>query len=213
MAASNVEQAHNFVSGLVHSVTTSPLNVFLTAICIGLLYLIIKNTAQDKKDTKSEARKVLKPLPKGDMTLAELRKYDGRNEERVLLSVNREIYDVSKGTRFYGPDGPYASLAGRDATRALASFSVDAVKDEWDDYSDLSVSQMNTVAEWIEQFKEKYDYVGKLVKTDAEKSTPVDAADEEDDDEVDGREGEQAQQQQRQRQNFEPLDIESKKEE
>lgn len=172
----------NFVSGIVHSVTESPLNIFLTAICIGLVYLIYKSRAHDKSDKQNELRKPLEPFPKGDMTLAELKNYDGKGEDgRVLLAVNREIYDVTKGSRFYGPEGPYANLAGRDATRALALFAVDAVKDEWDDYSDLLVSQMNTVAEWLEQFKEKYDYVGKLVKTEAEKSTPVDAADEEPD--------------------------------
>lgn len=179
MAAPNSDSpTTNLLSGIVHSVTASPLNVFLTAICIGLVYLIYKSATPDKKDTKSEARKVLKPFPKGDMTLEELKMFDGRNEDgRVLLAVNRQVYDVTKGWRFYGPDGPYAPLAGRDATRALASFAVDAVKDEWDDYSDLKTSQMNTVAEWIEQFKEKYDYVGKLVKTEAEKSTPPPADD------------------------------------
>lgn len=173
----------NFISALVHSVTSSPLNVFLTAVCIGLVYLIYKS-AQDKRETRNEPRKELKPLPKSDMTLGELRKYDGKSNEegRILLAVNREIYDVTKGSRFYGPDGPYALLAGRDATRALALFAVDAVKDEWDDYTDLNVSQMNTVNEWLEQFREKYDYVGKLVSTEAEKSTPVEATDEEPDD-------------------------------
>lgn len=184
MASAQNIVTSNFVTGIVHSVTESPLNVFLTAICIGLVYLIYKSAAPDKRSTKSERAKVLKPFPKGDMTLAELRKYDGSNEEgRVLLAVNREIYDVTKGRRFYGPEGPYSTLAGRDATRALALFAVDAVKDEWDDYSDLNLSQMSTVTEWIEQFKEKYDYVGKLVKTEAEKSTPVDASDEEPDEE------------------------------
>lgn len=170
-------------TALVHSVTSSPLNVFLTAICIGLVYLIYRS-AQDKRETKSEPRKELKPLPKSDMTLEELRKYDGKSNEegRILLAVNREIYDVTKGSRFYGPEGPYALLAGHDATRALALFAVDAVKDEWDDYTDLSVSQMATVTEWLEQFKEKYEYVGKLVRTEAEKSTPVEATDEEPDD-------------------------------
>lgn len=175
--------ASGLFTSIVQSVTASPLNVFLTAICIGLVYLIYKSASPDKSDSKFEPRKELPPLPKCDMTLGELTKFDGKNEEgRVLLAVNREIYDVTKGTRFYGPDGPYAPLAGRDATRALALFTVDAVKDEWDDYSDLSLSQMNTVNEWVEQFKEKYEYVGKLVRTEAEKSTPVDAADVEPDD-------------------------------
>lgn len=128
--------------------------------------------------------KRLKPFPKGDLTLEELRQYDGTNEEgRVFISVCGEIYDVTKGTRFYGPGAPYANLAGRDATRALALFDVEAVKNTWDDYSDLSVQQMSNVTEWIEQFKEKYDYIGKLVKTEAEKSTPVQPDDEISDDE------------------------------
>lgn len=170
-------------SMLQNIVEPSPLNIFLTAICIGLVYLIYKS-ANDKKDTKSEFRKELPPFPRGDMTLAELRNFDGKSNEegRILMAVNREIYDVTKGARFYGPDGPYATLAGHDATRALALFAVDAVKDEWDDYSDLNVSQMNTVTEWLEQFREKYDYVGRLVKTEAEKSTPVEPTDEEPDD-------------------------------
>jgi len=173
----------NFISALVNSITSSPLNVFLTAMCIGLVFLIFRS-AQDKRKTKSEPRKELRPLARTDMTLGELRKYDGKSNEegRILLAVNREIYDVTKGSRFYGPEGPYAPLAGHDATRALALFAVDAVKEEWDDYTDLNVSQMNTVTEWLEQFKEKYDYVGKLVRTEAEKSTPVEPTDEEPDD-------------------------------
>lgn len=175
MMASATGDSAGLVSSLVHTVTGSPLNVVLTAICIGLVFIIYKSAASNKKETQGEPRKVLEPFPKGDMTLDELKKYDGRNEDgRILLAVNREIYDVSRGFRFYGPEGSYAPLGGHDATRALATFVVDAVKDEWDDYSDLSISQMNTVNEWLEQFKEKYEYVGKLVKTEAEKSVPVD---------------------------------------
>lgn len=176
------DASSNVFSGLLHSVTSSPLNVFLTAICIGLVYLIYRGS-HDKKGPQSGIKKDLKPFPKGDMTLSELKQYDGKSNEegRILLAVNREIYDVTKGARFYGPEGPYAPLAGRDATRALALFAVEAVKDEWDEYADLNVSQMNTVTEWLEQFKEKYDYVGRLVKTEDEKSTPVEPTDEEPD--------------------------------
>lgn len=181
---------NSWIQSLISSVTESPLNVFLTAICSGFVYLIYRSTANHDKNSSSsnpfnsKFKLPLKPFPKGDMTLAELRKYDGKSDEsegRVLLAVNRSIYDVTKGSRFYGPEGPYANLAGRDTTRALATFAVDAVKDEWDDYSDLSISQMATVTEWLEQFKEKYEYVGKLVKTEAEKSIPVEPADEEPD--------------------------------
>ena len=47
------------------------------------------------------------PLPrmkKKDMTLTELKKYDGSGPEgRVCVAVLGKIYDVTRGKRFYGP--------------------------------------------------------------------------------------------------------------
>lgn len=43
-----------------------------------------------------------------------------------------------------------------------------AVKEEWDDVSDLNSSEMSSVTEWKEQFDEKYDYVGRLVQSEAD---------------------------------------------
>ena len=40
-----------------------------------------------------------------------------------------------------------------------------AVKDEWDDVADLTQSEMSNVGEWKEQFEERYDYVGRLVRS------------------------------------------------
>ena len=38
------------------------------------------------------------PLPKHDMTLEELGKYDGLNDDgRICIAINRKIFDVSKG--------------------------------------------------------------------------------------------------------------------
>lgn len=176
------ESTNNIITSLIFSISSSPLNITLSIVCIGLIYFIYKNAKSSNEERPNQERKILKPFPKGDLTLDELRKYDGKNEDgRVLLALDNEIYDVTKGFRFYGPGGPYENLGGRDATRALALFDVDAVRDDWDDHSDLTVNQMSTVIEWIEQFKEKYDYVGRLVRTEAEKSTPVEPVDEESD--------------------------------
>ena len=50
--------------------------------------------------------------------------------------------------------GPYGVFAGHDASRALATFSLDkdAFKDEYDDLSDLNAEQMESVREWEMQF-------------------------------------------------------------
>lgn len=104
--------------------------------------------------------------------MQELRKYDGRSvdtdePDRILIAVNGTVFDMSNaGRRQYGPGGAYSPFAGRDASRALASFSLtaDQFRDEYDDLADLSASQLEAVREWERQFREKYDVVGKLLK-------------------------------------------------
>lgn len=53
--------------------------------------------------------------------------------------------------------GPYSSFAGHDASRALAMFQTDLVKEEYDDLSDLDSAQMESVREWGEQLAGKND--------------------------------------------------------
>lgn len=105
-------------------------------------------------------------MKKRDFSLEQLRQYDGSRTPRILLAVNGKVFDVTKGSKFYGPAGPYGIFAGRDASRGLATFCLDkdALKDEYDDLSDLNAVQMESVREWEMQFKEKYDYVGRLLK-------------------------------------------------
>jgi len=147
---------------------SNPVNIGLTLLCAYLFYKLFKSGSSDN-DSQSESFKLPPPLPKRDMTLDELHKYNGKGPDgRICLAINGKIYDCTKGRRFYGPDGPYAPLAGRDATRAFAYFDVQAVKDDWDDISDLTPSQMSSVQEWEMQFSERYEYVGKLVKDASE---------------------------------------------
>ncbi|XP_023213015.1 membrane-associated progesterone receptor component 2-like [Centruroides sculpturatus] len=60
--------------------------------------------------------------------------------------------------------GPYEAFAGHDASRGLALFSIDTIKDEYDDLSDLNTMEMESVREWEMQFTDKYTLIGRLLK-------------------------------------------------
>ncbi|XP_068259021.1 membrane-associated progesterone receptor component 2 [Nyctibius grandis] len=127
---------------------------------------------------KSQAA-VLPRMKRRDFFLEQLREFDGARNPRILLAVNGKVFDVTKGSKFYGPEGPYGIFAGRDASRGLATFCLDkdALRDEYDDLSDLNAVQMESVREWEMQFKEKYDYVGRLLKPGEEPSEYTDEED------------------------------------
>lgn len=63
---------------------------------------------------------------------------------------------------FYGPGGPYALFAGRDASRALALMSFDP-KDLTGNIEGLSESELEALQDWEYKFMEKYVKVGQLV--------------------------------------------------
>lgn len=98
-------------------------------------------------------------MPKRDFTVEELRFYDGvQSDGRILIALLGQVYDVSSAANFYGPTGAYGVFAGRDASRALGVFSVDAsnIKDTYDDLSDLTPSQMDKAKQWEKKFKGFY---------------------------------------------------------
>jgi membrane-associated progesterone receptor component len=87
----------------------------------------------------------------------------------VYLSVRGRVFDVTSGRNFYGPNGPYANFAGRDASRGLACGSFDEemlTKDldgPLDTLEDLGAEEMEAMKGWEERFEEKYLVVGRLV--------------------------------------------------
>jgi membrane-associated progesterone receptor component len=175
---SSLAESTSFMSSAYALLFGSPVNTGLTLICLYLAYKLLRGNSPSSTE-KKDTFKIPPPLSKHNMTLEELRNYDGKGEDgRICLAILNKVYDVSKGWRFYGPEGPYCTFAGRDATRALATFDVNAVKDDYDDFTDLTPSQKSSVEEWEMQLSERYDYVGKLIR-------PGEDPEEEDDDKND----------------------------
>ena len=48
--------------------------------------------------------------------------------------------------------GPYVELAGRDASRALVTFSMEALTETYDDLSDLTPHQQENLKQWEKRF-------------------------------------------------------------
>uniref|UniRef100_A0A3Q2PZ02 Membrane-associated progesterone receptor component 1 n=2 Tax=Fundulus heteroclitus TaxID=8078 RepID=A0A3Q2PZ02_FUNHE len=100
--------------GLFQEIFTSPLNLTLLSLCLFLLYKIFRG---DRPQPPGEMEEPLPKMKKRDFTLADLKPYDGLQCPRILMAVNGKVFDVTRGKKFYGPEGPYGVFAGRDASR------------------------------------------------------------------------------------------------
>ena len=105
----------------------------------------------------SEKPVELKPLVPKAYTLEELKSY---TKDPIYIAVRDKVYDVTSGSTFYGEDGPYGKLAGRDATFALAKMETDPDKCE----STLNDSENKVLSDWIAKFDSKYAVVGYISK-------------------------------------------------
>ena len=63
---------------------------------------------------------------------------------------------------FYGPGGPYALFAGKDASRALAKMSFEE-QDLTGNIEGLGANELDALQDWEWKFVSKYVKVGQLV--------------------------------------------------
>ncbi|KAF5786018.1 putative cytochrome b5-like heme/steroid binding domain-containing protein [Helianthus annuus] len=145
----------------------SPTAFFTISAMMVVVYKIVSTmfvAADDYVAVKREQQFTLRePVQIGSITEEELRPYNGSDPNKpLLMAIKGKIYDVSRSRMFYGPGGPYALFAGRDASRALALMSFEP-SDLTGDISGLGASELEVLEDWEAKFEEKYVKVGELV--------------------------------------------------
>eukprot|EP00039_Didymoeca_costata_P029571 m.25252 g.25252 ORF g.25252 m.25252 type:complete len:168 (-) comp7690_c0_seq1:3385-3888(-) len=145
-------------------------NVVLIVVILYLFTQLITPNPATHSHVKNEPEPEIAPR---EYTLEDLRKFDGctpskehNGRKPIYMAVKGTVFDVSRGADFYGPGGPYAIFAGRDASRGLATYDLtdSAVKDTMDDLSDLTPDEIEVLDGWQESFTLKYIVRGNLVE-------------------------------------------------
>ncbi|ODV91538.1 hypothetical protein CANCADRAFT_72563 [Tortispora caseinolytica NRRL Y-17796] len=137
-----------------------------------VLYILLRNLFSDSRIKAVPARNsdVQKStIVFEDYTPQTLVKFNGKDHPKILIAVNRKVYDVSKGANFYGPGAPYHNFAGRDASRGLAYNSFDSevltdIDKPIDPLDDLSPAERDSLDQWESRLAAKYTLCGRLVE-------------------------------------------------
>ncbi|KAI3757617.1 hypothetical protein L6452_05159 [Arctium lappa] len=150
---------------------------FFTLVALGLaVYYAVSGIFGGSSDHHPQHRprsfeEDMQPLPPpvqlGEISEEELKAYDGNDPKKpLLMAIKGQIYDVSQSRMFYGPGGPYALFAGKDASRALAKMSFEE-KDLNGDLTGLGVFELEALQDWEYKFMSKYVKVGSIKNPEA----------------------------------------------
>lgn len=111
----------------------------------------------------------MQTLPPRHHAGARPRRFKGEGgQEPILLGLNGDVFDVSSGARFYGPEAPYRLFAGVDATRSLSTGSLEEGDLNSVDLTDFGSKPgaWDTLVEQWGFYADKYGRVGRLVEED-----------------------------------------------
>ena len=97
-----------------------------------------------------------------ELTLEELKTYQGHDGGRILIALAGELLDVSSGRELYGPGGGYSILAGHDVTRCLATMSLEPQHLNDQRWTPDSAEDEEALKAWRDRLKEKYPLAGTL---------------------------------------------------
>ncbi|GLT85205.1 hypothetical protein SLE2022_034010 [Rubroshorea leprosula] len=97
-----------------------------------------------------------------EFTAQQLNQYNGSDASNpIYVAIKGRVFDVTAGKSFYGPGGPYAMFAGKDASRALAKMSKNE-EDVCASLDGLSEKEIGVLNDWEKKFEAKYPVVGRV---------------------------------------------------
>jgi len=104
------------------------------------------------------------------ITREQLEEMDGFDGAPLYLSINRRVYDVSAGHRFYGDGKEYHDWVGTDASRSFGTgcrggtdrTGMDCLSESTEG---LTEKELREIDRWLELYEthDKYTFVGHLV--------------------------------------------------
>ncbi|GLT56891.1 hypothetical protein SLA2020_299040 [Shorea laevis] len=97
-----------------------------------------------------------------EFTAQQLSQYNGSDASNpIYVAIKGRVFDVTAGKSFYGPGGPYAMFAGKDASKALAKMSKNE-EDVCASLDGLSEKEIGVLNDWEKKFEAKYPVVGRV---------------------------------------------------
>jgi predicted heme/steroid binding protein len=98
------------------------------------------------------------------MTAEELASFNGEDDGPLYICITGRIYDVTAGSKFYGPEARYHGFVGKDATRAFATGckQAECISSSTEG---LTEKEWKEIDRWLELYEthDKYTFVGFLV--------------------------------------------------
>jgi membrane-associated progesterone receptor component len=103
--ATITEQVIVLFQRLIHDIYTSPINLILVILIIFLLIkLFLLKRKPISHSTPTKAPPQLPKMAKQDLTIEQLRGYNGTDSNgRILTVIYGDIFDVSRRSDLYGP--------------------------------------------------------------------------------------------------------------
>lgn len=163
---STVQAATAYLAKVVEASGLSA-SVLASLLLLAATILYIASTSRPRQalgppPAMASAAQPAEPVEVGKISPEDLLAYDGSDSSKpLLMAIKGQVYDVSRSRNFYGPGGPYAAFAGRDASQALAKMSFEA-EHVSADVSGLTQSERETLEDWEMRFHEKYPVVGSV---------------------------------------------------